>query len=196
MRRVRVCFSSLPQGRTVYFKDDSSTGDKSSLIGYSSTGDKIHLIELPQPSEKTFDSRLKLMIDPLPLAVAPKRCISAVSASIPLAADAILSATPTTPTSSGWLNKLLEEDAFWRLSVLGLTGIYASQFSAIKIIYQSSPIMDGSLFCAIRFSICGLIFLPFIVKAARNPDLFMRGFIVGATVCVGKVAWDCIYSPI
>ena len=47
--------------------------------------------------------------------------------------------------------------------------------------------MDPSLYCAIRFSICAIIFSPNIIKALSNKDLFLKGLLVGSAVSVGYV---------
>lgn len=81
----------------------------------------------------------------------------------------------------------VESEGLWRGVILTLCLAWASQFSVIKQIYNSSELLDPSMYSAIRFSICGIIFSPAIFRAIQNQDLLIRGLLVGCTVFIGYI---------
>ncbi len=54
----------------------------------------------------------------------------------------------------------MESDGFWRLVILGIAFSWATNFPVIKVIYDTSPTLDASLYSALRFGIAGLLFVP------------------------------------
>lgn len=88
------------------------------------------------------------------------------------------------PAETSWK----ESPGLWRGVILGLCLAYSSQFSVIKMVYSGdSLVMDPSLYSAIRFSICGLIFLPKIIETMKDPELFFRCLAIGVVVSIGYV---------
>lgn len=84
-------------------------------------------------------------------------------------------------------NLIVESELLWKAVILMLCLAWALQFSIIKQIYNSSELLDSSMYSAIRFSICGIIFSPAIFRAIQNQDLLIRGLLVGSTVFIGYV---------
>eukprot|EP00965_Chrysotila_dentata_P048772 1618793-Pleurochrysis_carterae.AAC.1 len=52
----------------------------------------------------------------------------------------------------------------WRLVVLALTIVWASNFATIKFVFGSLPDLHASQYAAIRFSIAALALLPFFLR--------------------------------
>ena len=68
------------------------------------------------------------------------------------------------------------------------TGIvWSTNFAVLKDIFAEVPDMDPSLYCAIRFSIAGLVMLPSAFGHFGNFDLVLRSSYIGVAVMFGYV---------
>mmetsp|Transcript_42589 Transcript_42589/g.88980 ORF Transcript_42589/g.88980 Transcript_42589/m.88980 type:complete len:471 (-) Transcript_42589:349-1761(-) len=71
----------------------------------------------------------------------------------------------------------------WRLVVLALTIVWASNFATIKFVFGSLPDLHASQYAAIRFSIAALALLPFFLRGSSEAR--QGGLEIGGWICLG-----------
>lgn len=83
-----------------------------------------------------------------------------------------------------------ENLSFWRLVILLVVILWATNFPVIKEIYITLPILDASLYSAVRFSISGLIFVPILLLAnwgkIKN-EMIVSSMTIGAVISVAYI---------
>ena len=57
----------------------------------------------------------------------------------------------------------------------------------VKDIFDDVPDMDPSLYCALRFTIAGIVCLPNALSNLKNSDLFIRSSYIGLSVFLGYI---------
>ena len=97
---------------------------------------------------------------------------SAVDAAAALEEPTTSPSTTAVSTTSGpdqLLPKEPEADTgVWRLVVLGLTVLWASNFAVIKLIFQECPDLHASEYAALRFAIAAVALLPALAKGLKS----------------------------
>lgn len=94
------------------------------------------------------------------------------------------------PSSRFSLGSITETDWFWKGSVVLLAFLWATNFPFIKMMYDAAPELDPALYSAMRFSLGGLVFVPFmfslpkVEKEARDEIIFWS-VLTGAVLFFG-----------
>lgn len=79
----------------------------------------------------------------------------------------------------------LDSDEFWRLIVLGIAFLWATNFPVIKMIYNASPELDPELYSFIRFAIAGILFLPTAISSIKMKDMILEASFIGFVLFIG-----------
>jgi drug/metabolite transporter (DMT)-like permease len=72
---------------------------------------------------------------------------------------------------------------YWRLVMLGLCMLWATNFAVVKTILQE-PGINPAIYAAARFTLAAVAMLPKIISALSNRDLVMRALLIGSCVFI------------
>lgn len=76
---------------------------------------------------------------------------------------------------------------FWKFVVVCICLIWSTNFAVLKDIFAECPDMDPSLYCALRFTLAGLVMLPSAFGHFGNFDLVLRSSYIGIAVMFGYI---------
>jgi len=75
-------------------------------------------------------------------------------------------------------------DAFWKGVVCFLCVLWATNFASVKLIFETAPNLDPSLYATVRFGLAALVLLPIYIDKLSDFKLVAKSFTIGLFVFI------------